>query len=168
MRVLILQRRVEVGQRLVEQEHRRLAHDGAADGDALALPAGEVARPPVEIGGELQRLRGAAHAAVDLGLVRLGEAQAEGHVLVDAHVRIERVGLEHHGDVALGRRHVVDLAPADRDLAGGDLLQPGDQAQQGRLAAARGTDEDDELAVLHLEIDVVEDLRRSEVTCRRR
>ena len=37
------QRRVEVGQRLVEQEGLRLAHDGAADGDALALAAGELA-----------------------------------------------------------------------------------------------------------------------------
>ena len=31
--------RVEVGQRLVEQEHIGLAHDGAADRDALALAA---------------------------------------------------------------------------------------------------------------------------------
>ena len=35
---------VEVGQRLVEQEHRRLAHDGAAHRHALALAAGELAR----------------------------------------------------------------------------------------------------------------------------
>ena len=37
------QRRIEVRQRLVEQERRRLAHDGAADGDALALAAGKLA-----------------------------------------------------------------------------------------------------------------------------
>ena len=37
------QRRVEIGERLVEQERRRLAHDGAADGDALALAAGKLA-----------------------------------------------------------------------------------------------------------------------------
>ncbi len=39
---------VEVRQRLVEQEGRGLAHDGAADGDALALAAGELAGPAVE------------------------------------------------------------------------------------------------------------------------
>ncbi len=33
---------VEIGERFVEQEHLRLAHDGAADGDALALAAGEL------------------------------------------------------------------------------------------------------------------------------
>jgi hypothetical protein len=35
---------VEVGQRLVEQEDLRLAHDGAAHGHALALAAGQLAR----------------------------------------------------------------------------------------------------------------------------
>jgi len=40
--------RVEIGQRLVEQEHLRVAHDGAAHGDALALPTGELARITAE------------------------------------------------------------------------------------------------------------------------
>ena len=44
-------------------------------------------------------------------------AQAVGHVVVDAHVRIERVVLEHHGDVAVGRLHVVDVLAADADGA---------------------------------------------------
>ena len=38
------QRRIEIGQRLVEQEELRFAHDGAADGDALALAAGQFGR----------------------------------------------------------------------------------------------------------------------------
>ena len=38
------QRRVEVGQWLVEEEGLRLAHDGPADRDALALAAGELSR----------------------------------------------------------------------------------------------------------------------------
>ena len=105
MRVLIAQRRIEVGQRLVEQEHRRLAHDGAADGDALALAAGEVARPAVEQGVELQHLAPPrARAGRPRPSSALVNLQAEGHVLADVHVRIERVGLEHHGDLALGRR----------------------------------------------------------------
>jgi hypothetical protein len=32
---------VEIGKRFVEKEHLRLAHDRAADGDALTLPARE-------------------------------------------------------------------------------------------------------------------------------
>jgi hypothetical protein len=39
---------VEVGQRLVEQEHLRIAHDGAAHRDALALAAGQLPGIAVE------------------------------------------------------------------------------------------------------------------------
>ena len=39
---------VEIGERLVEQEDLRIADDGAAHGDALALAAGELARIAVE------------------------------------------------------------------------------------------------------------------------
>ena len=49
---------VEIGQRLVEQEHLGLAHDGAADGDALALAAGELRRLAVEQRLELEDLCG--------------------------------------------------------------------------------------------------------------
>jgi hypothetical protein len=44
------QRGVEVRQRLVEQEDLGVAHDGAADGDALALAAGQLPWPAVKIG----------------------------------------------------------------------------------------------------------------------
>jgi hypothetical protein len=39
---------VQVGQRLVEQEHLGVAHDRAAHGHALALAAGELAREAIE------------------------------------------------------------------------------------------------------------------------
>ena len=39
---------VEVGDRLVEEEHLGFAHDGAADGGALLLPAAELYRLAVE------------------------------------------------------------------------------------------------------------------------
>src|SRR5690606_39389183 len=39
---------VEVGERLVEEEDLRVAHDRAAHGDALALTARELAREAVE------------------------------------------------------------------------------------------------------------------------
>ena len=59
------QRGVEVGQRLVEQEHLRLAHDGPADRDALALPARQLPRLPVEQMLDLQDARGLANPAID-------------------------------------------------------------------------------------------------------
>ena len=49
---------------------------------------------------------------------------------------------------------------ADQDLAGGDLLQAGDHAQQRGLAAAGGTDQDDELAVVDGYVHAVDHLVR--------
>ena len=50
---------------------------------------------------ELQDLRRLVHARLDLGQRHLGDLQAVGHVVEHAHVRVQRVVLEHHGDVAL-------------------------------------------------------------------
>ena len=73
-------------------------------------------------------------------------------------MRIERVILEHHGDVAIGRLELVDDAPADIDLAAGDGLKPGDHPQQRRLAAAGGADQHAELAVADVEVDALDGL----------
>ncbi len=147
--------------RLVEQEDLRIAHDGPADGDALALAARQRLGQAVKVGFELQDVGGIAHAAVDLVLAEARDAHAEGHVLVDRHVRVERVALEHHGDAALGRRDVVDQPPVDVQLAAGDFLESGDHAQQCRLAAAGRSDENDELALGDVEIDAVDHLYRA-------
>ena len=66
-------------------------------------------------------------------------------------MRIERVILEHHRDVAIGRLDLVDDAAADIDLAAGDGLEPRDHPQQRRLAAAGGADQHAELAVADFE-----------------
>ncbi len=98
-----------------------------------------------------------------VALSALASSQAERHVVAHRHVRIQRVVLEHHRDVALFRQHVVDDASADRDLAGADLLEPGDHPQQRRLAAAGRADQHRELAVGDVDVDAVDDVRRAKV-----
>src|SRR5262249_2815272 len=68
-------------------------------------------------------------------------------------MRVKRIILEHHGDVPILGWHIVDQLIADVDLARGAFLKPGDHAQGSRLAAARRTDQYDELAVGDVEID---------------
>jgi hypothetical protein len=83
--------------------------------------------------------------AVDLGARPVDVLQPEAHVLAHRHVRVERVGLEHHGKAAVGGGDGVHDLAADGDLAAGDGLQPRDHPQERGLAAARGADEDAEL-----------------------
>ena len=86
-----------------------------------------------------------------------GHLERESDVAAHAHVRIERVGLEHHGEPALRRADIGHVFCVDQHLPGGDVLKTGDEAQKRRLAAAGRPDEHGELAVLDIEIDAVDD-----------
>ena len=76
------QLRVEVRQRLVHEERRRLAHDRAAHRDALALPARERARLSLQVRLEAEDVRSARDAAVDLVFRDLLDLEPERDVLV--------------------------------------------------------------------------------------
>jgi hypothetical protein len=144
------------------RKHLRVAHDGAAHGHALALPARELAWVAAQQRVEVENLRGARHALVGHGLLGVAQAQAEAHVLAHRHVRVERVALEHHRDVAVLRLEVVDHASVDHDLAAADVLQAREHAQQRRLAAARRADQHHELAVGDVEAQALDDLDLAE------
>ena len=146
---------VEVRERFVHQEDRRLADDRPTERDALALPAGQLLRLAIEQLLELDGLGRLVDPALDLGLGDLAQLEPEGEVLAHRHVRVERVALEDHRDVAILGRDVVDDAVADPQRPGGDLLEAGDHPQAGRLAAARWSDQDHEFAVADLQVEVL-------------
>ena len=52
-----------------------------------------------------------------------------------------------------------DVVPIEPQAARADGLQPRDQAQQRGFSAARGADEDDELAALDGEVHATDDVR---------
>src|SRR3954453_3935531 len=146
---------VEVRERLVHQEDGRLTDDRATEGDALPLAAGQLLRLAIEQLLELDGLGCLVDAAVDLGLRDLAQLEPEREVLPNGHVRIERVALEDHRDVAILGRDVVHDPIADPQHAGGDLLEPCDHPETRRLAAARWPDQDHELAVADLQVQVL-------------
>ena len=152
---------VEIGQRLVEQEDLGIADDRPAHCDALPLSARELARKALQVWVEVQDLRRLGDALVDHRRLLLAKLQAERHVVMHCHVRIQRIALEHHRDVAILRFHLVDDLAVDRDRAAGDLLQPRQHSQQRRLAAAGRPDEHHEFAVVDVEADAVDDLGRA-------
>ena len=146
---------VQVGQRLVHQEDLGVTHDGAADSDTLALAAGERLGLTVEVLGNAQNLGSRANLAVDLVLGNLLELERKCHVLVHRHIGVQSVALEHHGDVAVLGRHVVDTLAVDEHIARGNVLQAGDHAHRRGLTAARGANEDNELLVVNGEVEVL-------------
>ena len=71
-------------------------------------------------------------------------------------MRVERIALEDHGDVAVFGRDVIDAAVADVQVATADLLEPGDHPQGGALAAARRADEHQKLLVTDLNVQIID------------
>jgi hypothetical protein len=111
---LVAQLDVEIGKRLVEQQHGRFDHDRAGDGDALLLAAGELARPSLGEAFELDQRQRTPDPLADLRRRHLPHAQAIGDVVEHAHMREQRVALEHQPDIALAGWGVGDVAAMRR------------------------------------------------------
>ena len=71
---------VEIGQRLVEQQHLRLDRDGARERDALLLAAGELRRTAIGEMRQADQLERRVDAPVDLGARQAALLEAEGDV----------------------------------------------------------------------------------------
>ena len=108
---------VEVRERLVHEEGLRLADDRAAHRDALALAAGERGRLPFEQLRQTEQAGDLVDAALDLGFRRPADLEPVAEVVAHGHVRVERVRLEDHRDVAVAGCELGDVAVADRDRA---------------------------------------------------
>ena len=108
------QLRVQVRQRLVQQEHLRLAHERAAHRHALALAARQLPRPALQqVGSSPSSVAISPTRASISSFGALRCRKREPEVLLHGHVRVQRVVLEHHRDVAVLRRDVVHARAAD-------------------------------------------------------
>jgi hypothetical protein len=135
---------------LVEEQDAGLHGQGAGQGHALPLAAGEGGRQSVGQPVELHELEQLEHLAPDLRFRRArragAHAQAEGHVLEHRHVAEERVVLEHEADAAVARVAHRRVFPFEEDLPPVRALEAGDDAQEARLAGAGRPEQGHELA----------------------
>ncbi len=153
---LLAQAGVEVGERLVEKESLGLAHNGAAHGNALTLAAGKRFRATFQ-----QRLKaefggGRLDGARDFLFRRFAQPHAVAHIVGNAHMRIERIGLEHHRNVAVLGCQFIDALAADLHLPGRDVFKACNHAQQSGFSAAGRADQHDEFAIFDLKIDTMQ------------
>ena len=127
---------VEARQRFVEQEAVGVSNDGARHRHPLLLPFRYAAWQSVEHPLQLQKVGDPADARRRGRGVEPLAVQGEHDVLAHRQCGVERVELEHHGDIALLRPQPIH-APASNDhLARARTFEAGDDAQRGRLAAA--------------------------------
>ena len=147
----------------------RLRHEHAGEGDALLLPAREGAR--LAVGERLQpdHLERLHRRLPPLLLADPVHLEAELDVLERRPVREEREVLEDRRRGPLVRRQVDQRLAVEQDLALRRVLVPADHPQRRRLAAAGRPEQHDVLAVVDVQVDVVDgdrpagkDLRQSD------
>ena len=148
--------------RLVQHEDARARHQGATDGAHLLLAATERPRHLVAPLGEYgQQLQYALQRFAPT-LARSWEICAQFQVLDHGHERKQppALGDQHqrppHPVVS---RQVIDALAVKPDLATRAGLDADDAQQRAALAGAVGADKADDFALVHLEVDRVQDLR---------
>ena len=147
---------VEVGQRLVEQEHFGAHHHGAGERHPLLLAAGELVGSAIGQHGQVHRGQCHVDALTEFVGGQVPQLEAVGDVVAHAQVGEEGVGLEDHGHGAFVGRQGHHVLPVEDDPSGGGVLEARDHAQRRGLAAAGGAEEGDELARCYVEADAVD------------
>ena len=151
---------VEVAGRLVGEDDRGLRDERPRDRDALLLAPRELGRAVGEPVGEADAL-GEAVEPPCLGLLA-GDREREQHVLLSRQHREQVEELEDEADVLAPQfRQIVvaelrDLRAGDRDVAGGRLVEPGEDVHQRRLARAGRPHHGRHLARLDLDRDATQ------------
>ena len=143
-------------ERLVEEKHRRVAHDRPSQCNPLALASRELMRLAVEELLDPQQRGRIANPLVDLAAGHLGHLQGKGNIPVDRHVRIERDALKDHRNVALVGRQMLHGLAIEENTTGRQPVETGDHVQSRCLAAAGRPQQNNELLILDIQGEVVD------------
>ena len=154
---------------VVEDEDRWVDQEGAGDGDALALPARErvatlADHGVVAVGQAVDEAGGTGRLGRGHDLFEGGVRSAVGDVVPDRHGEEEGL-VEDDADVGpqAGEGEVAHVVPVDPDGAAGGVVEAGQHAGHGGLAAAGAPDQCDGLARVQVQVQVAQDLPRSVV-----
>jgi hypothetical protein len=138
---LRLDRHVERGDRLVENEQIGTQRQSTGNGDALALAAGEFTRPPLagfrveaDLPQQLGNAPGVMHA---IDPQRLGDDLGDRHPRIERRIRVLKHDLQltSHGAKPTDRQS-LNIPPED-DRAGGRRVQAKNHAAEGSTCASR-------------------------------
>ena len=151
-----LEQAVEVAERLVEEERLWLRDEDPRERDALLLPAGE--RPGLAVGERRQadHLERLERPLAPLLLAHPVHLEAELDVGDYRPVGEQRKVLEDGGRRPLVRWQVDERLAVEDDVTRGWELVTADHPERGRLAATRRAQQDDVLAVVDVQVDVVD------------
>ena len=150
---------VERTERLVHQKQIGRDHQAARDRDAHLHAAGKRARQGLCELVEADQGKCLGDARVALGARHAGQVERQAHVAGDARPRHQGRRLEHEGELAADRLEFAHRSAPQQQPAFARRQQTGHHLQQRALAAARGTEQGDELALFDPQVDRLQRVR---------
>ena len=153
---LLAQLKIERAERFVKKQHLWLVNERARYRHALLLPAGKLVYVSFAVALQVNKLQHFLNTPRYVRLGRLFYFQAERNVVEHVEMRKKRIFLEHGVYLALMRRNAAHILARHNYLAGRRHGKARDYPQQRCFAAARRPEKRQELAVAHIERNVVE------------
>ena len=158
-------RRVERTGCFVAENDFRIGRQRAGDGHALLLTAGKLAGVvvlPVRQADDFQQL---VNALLNLRALHAGDLHRKGDVAAHVALGKQVEMLEDHRDLLaklpqLLRRQRREILAIDDDAARSRPLQKVDAAHERRFARARHADDAEDIALLNLQVDVLQGVHR--------
>ena len=127
-------------------------HQCPAQRHTLLLAARKLTGLAIQQGSQAQQLGRLLQALHAFGLGQLAHLQAELDVVGYCQMGKQRIVLEHHGNAALGRRQMGDVATIDAHRTRAGRIQSGNHAQGGGFSAARRAQQNTKRAWLNSQI----------------
>jgi hypothetical protein len=149
--------RIERPRGFVGEDELRLVHQGAGDGHALLLAAGEFGRGVLGTLGEAHACEARLGARMAFGRLHPGIDHRQFDVLERARARQQVELLEHEADAAVADRReriagqALDRLARQTVGAAGGLIEAAEDVHQRALARARSAHDRDELAGVDVE-----------------
>lgn len=154
--------RVEVAGGFVGDDERRVGDEGAGDGDALFLAAGELPGEVTHPVAQADEFEGGFNVLPAFATGQAGEEEREFDVFEGGQYRDEVESLEDETDVVvapfreLGFGEVGDVDFVDVAVAAGGAVNAGNDMEERAFARAARAHEGDELTGGDVDRDVVE------------
>jgi len=136
---------VQRRERLVQEQQPGVRGEGAGDGHALRLAAGEPPGPGARVSGQAHAVQPLGGLRASLGLAGAPAARPEGHVVEGGQMREEQIVLEDDTDRARLGRRTAQIGAVQPQMAGGERGEAREGAQRGGLAGAVRTQQGDDL-----------------------
>jgi len=155
--------RVEIAGGLVGHEDGGSEHKRAGEGDALLFAARELDGVVIATFGEADAIQELFCPALGIAGCA-GEFGGEEDVFFGGEGGNELVALEDEAEFAAAEEservfgEADDFFSVEEDAAGGGVIEPGEEAEEGTLAAAGGSHDGDELPTGNVEIQSAENI----------